>query len=67
MYVSRAWGGSFSCREVLGKAVGGVNGRKQVETVGVALCRLDDMGRLGDKLSWAPQIWDRWAVRKGLL
>lgn len=51
----------------MGKAVGGVNGRKQVETVGVALCRLDDMGRLGDKLSWAPQIWDRWAVRKGLL
>lgn len=44
----------------------GVNERKQVGAVGGALCRLrSGMGKLGDRLSWAPGVWDRRVMREG--
>lgn len=52
-------------REGFAEAVRGVNEGKQVRAVGGALAGLDDRGRLGDKLLWAPGVWNRRVMRAG--
>lgn len=49
------WNSGGTCLEEL---QGGVYERKQVGAVGGAHCRQGDMGRLGDKLSWVPGVWN---------